>query len=649
MAGLALVIDSHSRQEPPTIMNSTGRLISRFGATCAVWLALTAAAFPQGAELSRLMDEGRAAMDKKDWQQALELHTQAVTRFGQEDPLREFGAQFGVVFYHKGVCEMKLKRWPEAMRSFETCYRGYPNTGKDPGNPFHLLALCKWGEAAMGAEDWGLAASRFAKFVGERDRLRDQFPHGSFYVNTAICQYKLGHIPEGNENLEIAIQNKADFPTPESGIVAGFQALVGAAIAGRNEQALLDFIGRNRGALVIDPPDGTGYGHVFLTLAGDSLAAGMQRAALAIYQLLPPAAGNTAGSDVPESIRLAAIGLIHEIAGNLRGAYACYLQLEANHPQAKNREHHLYQLIRTASIIGEFQCARNHAWTLRRDFPESAFLAAVRASGVDPAEDPPEGPPTAKRMADGRQVPAKVPLDSREFATALDLYQGRKYQEAMAAFLRIRNRKPPTASPETAAVSAFYEMECLRKTGDFKSLGKALAEFKSSSNLGGDRLRQLEINWLWIAVGAEDWDRVNDITRHLDSAPLPDDQRAQVAFCRGLALESGGQPAEALIAHNIAMTADAGTSEEIARQAALRVLMIHRADPEVRAAIEGWANAVDENRKSPGFFRLKEAAAVATLFEMSLGAGTPLPAGLSGFLKYKGDEPTPSLPAPGGE
>lgn len=608
-----------------------------------MWLALQANAFSQEATLENLVEAGRTAMREKDWQQALEFHTQAVSRFGQEDPLRTFGAQFGAVFYHKGVCELKLKKWAEAMRSFETCYRDFPNTGRDLGNPFQLLALCKWGEAAMGAEDWELAASRFAKFVSERDRLRDEFPHGSFYVNTAVCQYQLGRIPEGNENLEIAIQNKADFPTPESGIVAGFEALVGAAIAGRNEQALLDFIGRNRGALVIDLPEDAGYANVFLKLAGDALTAGMTCAALAIYQLLPPASGNNAGADTPESIRLAAIALIHEKAGNLRGAYASYLQLEANHPDAKNREHYLYQLIRTASVIGEFRCARNHAWKLRRDFPDSALLAAVRASGVDPAENAPKRIPVAEDMA-----PAKAVPQSREFATALDLYQGRKYPEAMAAFLRIKNRREPAAGPETAAFAGFYEMECLRKSGDLMGLGRALVEFKGASSLNAGRLRQLEINRLLDAVSAKDWDRVNDLAGRLDSGPLTAGQRAQVAFCRGLALGNRGHPAEALIAHNIAMTADAGTSEEIARQAALHVLAIHRSDPEVRAAMDGWG-AADENRNSPGFFRLQEAAAVAALFELSLGAGTPLPAELSDFLKYKSDGQAPSPPAPGRE
>lgn len=606
-------------------MNSVGRIVSKFGATCVVWLALTATAFSQGAELGGLMEDGRAAMGKKEWQRALDLHTQAVTRFGQDDPLREFGAQFGAVFYHKGVCEMKLGKWAEAMRSFETCYRDFPNTVRDPGNPFQHLALCKWGEAAMGAGEWELAASRFAKFMSERDRTRDTFPHGSFYVNLAVCHYQLGRIPDGNENLEIAIRNKLDFPTPESGIIAGFQALVGAAITGRNEQVLVDFIGSNRGALVPDSPEDAGYSHVFLKLAGDALAAEMWRASLAIYQLIPPASGNAAIAHAPDAIRLAAIALIHEKAGNVRGAYACYLQLEANHPGAANRESNLHQLVRTASVIGEFEAARMHAGRLRRDFPDSAFLEEIRAMGIDPLEVPPVAPLPGNS---GDAVSKALP-DSREFATALDLHQGRKYQEARAAFRKIQH----SGAGWEADAAAFYEMESMRKSGNLEGLEKVLAEFKRQSNLDANRLRQLEIHRLRNAVRKGDWESAKALASRLNSVPLPADQRCQVAFCRGLAFENSGQSAEALIAYNTAMTADAGASEDVARLAAIHVMTLHLADLEVRAAMDRWGTA-DDDRDSPGYFRLREAAAVAALFELSLGAGSRLPAELGVLLKY---------------
>lgn len=594
-------------------MKSSGRLISLSWTSGAVCLALAVSGFAQNAELERLTENARAAMTAEDWQQGLDLHREAAARFGQEDPRRRFGPQFGAVYYQKGVCEMKLGRWDEAMESFEICYRDFPDDGADAavGNRFRIMALCKWGEAAMGAQQWELAAGRFAKFIEERDRGRDRFPQGAFYVNTAVCQYKLGRLAEGNENLEIALHNKENFPTPESGLLGGLQALVAAAIAGRNEQAMLDFIDKNRGALVMDPPAPENSG-VFLKLAGDALAAGMQRASMAWYQLVSDDA------DSPFGIRLAAIALIHEKNGNLRGACAAYRLLAQDHPGASGRENHLYQLVRTASLLGEPEIARQSAATLAREFPSSVHLAELRASGIEPATEAVATPAPEKfRLPDAAAAPA-----SREFAVALDLYQGRKYQDSKAAFQTIRKAGKSTAE---TALAGYYELECLRKLGDLEGLASAGRGFEKSPSLGSERLRQLEINGLWECIRRRDWPRLATLADAFRGERLPGGQRAQIAYGQGLALEMQGQPTAALNAYHTAMIADGGASEEIARQAALNVLRIHRADPEVQAALAS-RGTIAEQRQGPGFSRLREAVAVVNLFELSLGAGMPLPA-----------------------
>ncbi len=593
----------------------------------AAWV-LGVPAFSQNEGLEALVEKSRVAMEGSRWEEALDLNSQAVARFGQEQPMRRYGAQFGVIHYHKGLCEMKLKRWQEAMRSFETCYRDFPNEGVTRNNQFQKMALLKWGEAAMGAGDWELAISRFAKFTDERDKNRDRFPQGAFHINLAVCQYKLGNLPAGNENLEIAIRNKENFPTPESGIIAGFQALVEAAIAKRDEQALLDFIVKNRGELVIGPVEMANYSGVLLKLAGDALAAGMQRAAIAVYQFVPSMEAGPA-----DIIKLAAIALVHERNGNVRGAFAAYQQLEFYFPGAPDREEHLYHLVRTATLVGEADLARLYAGRLLRDFPQSPRLAEIRESGMEIPETEATTPPVKATET----VPVGMPLPATpSFTAAIDLYQGRKYQEAKAAFSEINTRANAGNSPDdkTAVFAAFYETECLRKLGDLDGLAKALRKMERDPALGGHRLRQLEIDTLWESVGAKDWERIDQLARTRLHERLPGDQRAQVAFCHGLALEKLDRPLEALVALNAAMTADAGASEEIARQAALGVLRIHRADPGVQAALTG-SGASDDNRESPGFFRLKEAAAVAFLFELTLGAGTPLPPEFKEFLKHR--------------
>lgn len=389
------------------------------GGLAAVSIVASVPASAQEVGLGDLVNKGLAAMNASKWEEALALHTRAVERFGNNQPLMLFGPQFGVIYYRKGICEMKLEQWDEAVKSFEICYRDFPNDGAAAGggNVYHKRALLKWGEAAMGQEDWELAIRQFNKFLEERDKTRDTFPQGAFYVSRAICYYKLLKIPEGNEDLEIAIKNKVTFPTPDPGIIAGFQALVAAVIEKRNEQALLDFIEKNRGDITIEPFEMQEFSRVFMRLAGDAVSAEMLRAALALYQMVPPtevalhdskvrlaSLGDRAGMrDGPRSvvkaklqpavksleeqlggpgaaevIKLAATAFIHEKEGNVRGAFAAYEQLEKFYSRAEKREDNLYNLVRTGSLIGSVMAAERYGQTFLKDFPESSYVPAVR-------------------------------------------------------------------------------------------------------------------------------------------------------------------------------------------------------------------------------------------------------------------------------
>jgi tetratricopeptide (TPR) repeat protein len=233
-------------------------------------------------------------------------------------------------------------------------------------------------------------------------------------------------------------------------------------------------------------------------------------------------------------------------------------------------------------------------------------------------------------------------FEPREYAAAMDLYQARKYEEAKAKFIAVKERYKPIQPMENspAVMAAFYEMECLRKLGDLDGLAKALQTFTKASLTRQVPLGQLDLYVLWDAVRSKSWDRLDILARERDTTRLPGDQRAQVAYCHGLALEGLNRPKEALFAYETAMTADAGASEVIVRNSALRVLAIHHADPAVQQAISVW-DSPDENKNSKGYADLTEAAAVAELFELSLGAGTPLPAEYKNFLKFKVDPDAP--------
>ena len=323
-------------------------------------------------DLNTLVPDSFAAMKAEHWDEALKLLSKA-TAMKPTEALRSYGPQYGVVWYRRGVCEMKLHRWEEAIQSFETCYRDYPNRGAAGGNLYQTKALLKWGEAAVGAKNWDLAISRFRKFLDERDKARDTFPQGAFYVTLGICHYKLANIPEGNEQLEIAIRNKENFPTTEDQIVAGIQALVGAAIATGNEPALLDFLSSNGKALEFPPYRAQRHTAVFLKLASDAAAVKMNRAALRLFQLVvepgsaiedfqsrlrsasgPDRAALEAGlKSLEESehgeapiglLKLSGLASVHEAMGELQTACELRERIEEGFPEAGTRLENLDRL-----------------------------------------------------------------------------------------------------------------------------------------------------------------------------------------------------------------------------------------------------------------------------------------------------------------
>ena len=365
-----------------------------------------AAAAPQ-LDLARLADDSLRAIRQERWADAHGMLQAATDAAGKKVALAKFGPQFGVIYYRKGLCELKLERWKDAASSFQSCYKDFANRGGND-NPFEKQALLKWGEAAMGAEDWATALRQFKKFTAERIPTRDDYARGAFYVNVAICNYKLGQIPAGNENLEIGIKNRTGFPTPNQGIVSGIETLVRAAIDAGSEQVLLDFLRKNRKELM-PSYEMADYSRSFLKLAADTLAADMADAALLLCRLVPDrdqvildlkkelaVAGDAALAKKLEAVepltpdaignevvRLRTIALIQEKRGDLEAAYEAYAEMERNYPSAGNREANLFGLIRMEGLMEKSPPESiRHCREFLGAFPGSEQAQAVRRTMV---------------------------------------------------------------------------------------------------------------------------------------------------------------------------------------------------------------------------------------------------------------------------
>jgi len=396
--------------------NHTFRTVWAVSALVAGVSALPVSA--QDQDIGTMVNNGLNALRAEKWEEALQIHTAIIEQYGKFSPALIFGPQFGNIYYRKGMCELRLKKYDDALKSFEATAKDFPNAGRDGGgNQFEKMAILRIAESQLGLEQWQEAIDNFEKFLKERDKDKDKYNEGTFNLSLAICHYKLGDLIRGNEHLEIAILNKEKFKTSPTGIVAAFQAMVEAAIIKNNEAAILDFIAKHRADLTLRPFAMQDYTRVFMKLAAQAIAAEMYRANMALYQFVPSTDATIEdlrirlasigglrilkdgqitlirakmeadlkrieetrrGRRSTEMVKLGAMAFVHEKHGNVRGAFAAYQQLETYYPTSDKREDNLYNLVRTSSLISRGSVTQKYGERFLKDFPGSRHEPAVR-------------------------------------------------------------------------------------------------------------------------------------------------------------------------------------------------------------------------------------------------------------------------------
>lgn len=226
------------------------------------------------------------------------------------------------------------------------------------------------------------------------------------------------------------------------------------------------------------------------------------------------------------------------------------------------------------------------------------------------------------------------------FGDSMQQFRARDYRSAADGFARVAAEFEVVRSlpNNPSSRASYFEIESLRLLGEYGKMSEKLRDLNRSGISRENELRQLELNMMWDAIGREAWDQLGNLVEQHSSSDLPGNQRAQVAYCMGVVHEKKGENKEAIESYNEAMLVDAAASEVVARMAALAILRIHDADPDVKAAREMWGT---ENIKtsSPGYAKLIEAGAVARMFEAFIGAGVSLPDEYAAYLEYKAAEP----------
>lgn len=248
-----------------------------------------------------------------------------------------------------------------------------------------------------------------------------------------------------------------------------------------------------------------------------------------------------------------------------------------------------------------------------------------------------------ERGVDSRSMPISRPqaiwlMEPPEYTEAMELFQGRKYAEARPKFAAVRETfsRLQELPDNHSSLSAFFEMECLRKLGDLDGLKAAQEKFlpvDRESLTRKHHIDQMELYTLWEALRLKEWSRLELLAKDWLTKNIPGYQRAQVGYCLGLALEGLERPIEAINAYNIGMTADTGASEVIAAESARNAMRLYLADEAVQLAIR-LHGTPDEDPQAAGALRLVEGASLASLYELTLGGGQPLPEEGRKLLEY---------------
>lgn len=460
-------------------------------------------------EIGTEAPKGYKALQSGDWQAAHTIFDAITKSLTEDEGKLRYGGVFGELFYNKGYCELQLaalaKRkggaenikkanelYAQAAESFAACYR-FPSDATS-ANKREKSCLLKHADALQALNDYASAIQKYEKYAAEGKPKAAEL--AMLHVNLAVCCFKLEQpdITRGIKFFETALQNKERWKTQDTAVVIAFQALTEAAIKAKNEQALIDFLNQNRSSLVLKPYQMVPFIPFYKNLGAQAFSAGMLNAGFNIFALIPdseiaesdvkrmvialsgyPEAVVTDGTekivkanlekllaqlkkqnsagDPPEVYSLTALAYTYEANGYKRGALAAYEQLVLHFSKSQKREEHLYNLVRTASLVGDVPKAVKYGQIFIKEFPaskHSSFASTMMLSNLFSQGEYAR----VEELAAGMIGTLTKPSDTHDFCLHVlggSKFYLRKYKEAKALLEEHVKTYPESVSKVAAA------------------------------------------------------------------------------------------------------------------------------------------------------------------------------------------------------
>lgn len=350
-------------------------------------------------------------MKRGQWQKAHEAFQRIIAEWSNDAFYKEF-PPFGTVYYNRGFCEMKLKQYQEAAKSFEICYRDFPDKQAQDGeaggfNVYRKTAVFQWAAAEQYQENWEEAIKLYKKFISlEPDPQRDSFSPGAYHLNLGICYAKHDDRENAEKEVGTAISRSKRYRIRSEALWSGFLTVLESYVGTNNKAEGVKaekFVDKHAPRLLEDAiAHGSVVGrlHKIAIAAVDGDQIGL---ASRLYGSMPttenvllagkiadPKSLSAARKKVLENWKTKAdsgepmevpiyfsLAKMYETVGLPRAQFGIYDYMGTHYQKTKHRPDILYLATRTASQIGEMVVAQEHGLTFLKDYPTHKWRPEV--------------------------------------------------------------------------------------------------------------------------------------------------------------------------------------------------------------------------------------------------------------------------------
>lgn len=362
-----------------------------------------------GAEKATLLAVGM--MKKGQWEEARALFQQIVAEWGNDSYYRKMPA-FGTVYYNRGYCEMKLKRFTDAIVSFRTCYEDYDNKTEvgeavSSSNVYRKTAVFQWAAAEQYQENWDEAIKRYLQFMKLKPTpAKDHFNPAVYHLNLGTCYSKLDKREKAEEHVAEAFKLAPRSRIGKGPLWGGFLAVLESYVRaedGKEAAGASPFTDKYSPYLISDTLLHAYYSSRVLKLAQTAVERDLLGLGWRLYGLVPKTAdvlragaiadpktmhpaskkaletfkAKDASGEPLEIATYFGLSKLYEQVGDTRAQFAIFDYMGTHYEKSSYRPTILYLATKSASDIGEMVDAQQHGLKFLEEYPDHELAPNV--------------------------------------------------------------------------------------------------------------------------------------------------------------------------------------------------------------------------------------------------------------------------------